>query len=92
MRPELSRLAVLAAALAPGAAERLVLLVAEDSASAAAALAAALALASREARVDAVAAAFADPDSRSQTTADGGAHPLLQRLAREERARARSER
>ena len=86
MRPELRRLAALAAALAPGAAERLVLLVAEDSASAAA-LAAALALGGREARVDAVAAAFADPDSRSQTT-DGAAHPLLRRLAREERARA----
>jgi hypothetical protein len=88
MRPELRRLAALAAALAPGAAERLVLLVAEDSASAAA-LAAALARGGREARVDAVAAAFADPDSPSQTTTDATAHPLLRRLAREERAGAR---
>jgi hypothetical protein len=89
MRPELRRLAALAAGLAPGLAERLMLLVAEDGASAAA-LAAALSRQGREARVHAVVAAFADDAPWPKGPLDAApTHPLLRRLALEERAARR---
>jgi len=87
MTRELRRLAALAAALAPADAERWLLLLAGEGASAST-LAAALARGGRVARVAAVAAALAPVDLPSPRAADAAPHPLLQRLALEESARA----
>ncbi|GEJ55570.1 hypothetical protein [Anaeromyxobacter diazotrophicus] len=81
MTPALRRLAALSAALAPEAAERWLLLVSRDG-PAAASLAAELARGGREARVAAVAAAFAGDEPPPRTVP---VHALLQRLEREER-------
>lgn len=83
MSPALDRLVALAAALAPDRAERLLLRLARGG-PAAAARAAALARGGRAGRLAAVAAAFAEPSFAELAAA----HPLLARLAREERAPA----
>jgi hypothetical protein len=86
MTGALRRLAALAAALAPDRAERLLLQVAGEGAPAAA-LAAALARRGREERLAALAAALAEQEG-SPPAPPGAAHPLLRRLACEERASA----